>query len=367
MALPLYSASNRHPLSKIKYIIAVAAGKGGVGKSSVTVNLALALRRLGCRVGVMDTDIYGPSIRKMLPEDRPPMQKGNEILPAQCKGIKMISMAYFRSDEEASIMRAPIANGLISQFINNVVWGELDFLVIDFPPGTGDVQLTLAQQAHLTGAIMVTTPQDVAVMDVKKAMNLFYQVKVPIIGIVENMSYYEPLPDGVRLYPFGKDGGRRLAQEANVPLLGTIPLDPELCSSGDEGRSIFLQSHDGLKPIAQTFIALAENLIRDVEGIASKTRLPKISQSNPFTISIAWNDGNEQNYRLADIQKICACAHCVDESTGERIIDPNTVQADLRIVNMKVVGQYGLRFQFVSGCSTGIYSYERIRQLKALE
>lgn len=363
MPLPLYSNSDAHPLSKIKYIIAVAAGKGGVGKSSITVNLALALRRLGCRVGIMDTDIYGPSIRKMLPEDRAPIQKGQEILPAQCKGIKMISMAYFCPENEAAIIRAPIANGLISQFINNVVWGELDFLLIDFPPGTGDVQLTLSQQAHLSGAIMVTTPQEVAVMDVRKAMHLFHQVKVPIIGIIENMSYYQPFPHGEPVYPFGKGGGLRLAQETGVPLLGSIPLDPDLCRSGDEGQSIFLQDNGTQKPIVQSFMQLAENLIIDVEKIKLATQVPKVIQINPFTISIAWNGGKEQHFRLSEIQKICACANCVDENTGKRLVDPNTVKSDVQAVSMKIVGHYGLQFKFTSGCSTGIYSFERILQL----
>jgi Mrp family chromosome partitioning ATPase len=193
MPLPIFpneQTTAQPPLAGVKTILAIAAGKGGVGKSSVTVNLGLALKALGYQVGIMDTDIYGPSIRQMLPEEHLPTQKGNLIEPALCFGIKMISMAYFRKENEAVAVRAPIANSLIAHFIKNVNWGALDILLIDFPPGTGDIQLTLSQQANLTGAIMVTTPQEVAMLDVRKAMSLFEQVKIPILGVVDVFAGY---------------------------------------------------------------------------------------------------------------------------------------------------------------------------------
>jgi ATP-binding protein involved in chromosome partitioning len=263
--MPLQIFQPSAPLAAIKFVIAIAAGKGGVGKSSVTVNLALALQAQGFAVGIMDTDIYGPSIRKMLPEDRLPSQKGEVIQPALCSGIKMISMAYFRKDHEATAVRAPIANGLISQFIKNVAWGNLDFLLIDFPPGTGDIQLTLSQQANLTGAIMVTTPQEVAVLDVRKAIHLFEQVKIPILGIVENMSYYAFPQFSEPLYLFGRGGGERLAIEKGVPLLGEIPIDPILCDCGDKGHSLFALDPQHQKPITQAFITLAQKVVMQLE------------------------------------------------------------------------------------------------------
>ena len=226
MPLKMYTPHEGSTASSTRSVIAIAAGKGGVGKSTVTVNLGLALKQLGYKVGIMDTDIYGPSVRKMLPEDRMPLQRGSVIIPALCDGIKMISMAYFRKEHEAAVVRAPIANGIISQFIKNVDWGTLDYLLIDFPPGTGDVQLTLSQQANLTGALMVTTPQEVAVMDVRKAMHMFAQVKVPLIGVVENMSYYRHPKDGEIVHLFGQGGGERLARESGIPFLGAIPIDP---------------------------------------------------------------------------------------------------------------------------------------------
>lgn len=259
MPLPVYQPKiPTHPLSKIKFILAIAAGKGGVGKSSVTVNLALALKAQGHTVGVLDADIYGPSIRKMLPEDHLPAQKGELIIPALCAGIKMISMAYFRRDQEAAVVRAPIANGIINQFIKNVDWAELDFLLIDFPPGTGDIQLTLSQQANLTAAIMVTTPQEVATLDVRKAMNLFDGVQVPILGVVENMSYYVCPHSIDPIYIFGQGGGEQLAREYGVPFLGRIPLDPNLCHSSDKGLSIFASDPSDQQPVTQAFRHLAE-------------------------------------------------------------------------------------------------------------
>ena len=284
MPLPMYQPSDKSPLPDKMKVIAIAAGKGGVGKSSVTVNLALALKKLGYSVGIMDTDIYGPSIRKMLPEDSLPSQKGNVIIPAMCSGIPMISMAYFRKDHEAAVVRAPIANGVITQFIRQVEWGNLDFLLIDFPPGTGDVQLTLCQHANLTGAIMVTTPQEVAILDVRKAINMFDQVKVPILGIVENMSYYFHQKTSEKIYIFGQGGGKRLADEAGVPLLGTIPIDPELCVCGDMGQSIFAKDPESLTPSVKAFEALALNVIDHVSLLTSE------SSGNLSSFELQWKE-----------------------------------------------------------------------------
>jgi ATP-binding protein involved in chromosome partitioning len=269
MPLNMYQekTQNTSPMAQIKNTIAIAAGKGGVGKSTVTVNLALALQQLGHSVGILDADIYGPSIRMMLPEDRLPSQKGQDFIPAICRGIRMISMAYFRKEHEAAAVRAPIANGIISQFIQNVMWGPLDYLLVDFPPGTGDVQLTLSQKLNLSGAIMVTTPQEVALLDVRKAMHLFDQVQIPIIGIVENMSYYQHSPKDEKLYLFGKGGGERLARDYGLPLLGAIPIDPKLSSSGDKGESIFSLENSGEHISAQVFLSLAKQLVDHVSLI----------------------------------------------------------------------------------------------------
>lgn len=272
MPLKMYEEAQSKPPSKQKNIIAIAAGKGGVGKSSVTINLALALREQGFQVGVIDADLYGPSTRKMLPEDRYPSQKGQTIFPALCRGIQLISMAYFRNDHEATAVRAPIANGIISQFVKNVAWNDLDYLLIDFPPGTGDIQLTLCQQLQLSGAVMVTTPQEVAILDVRKAMHLFQQVHIPIIGVIENMSYFKNPVSSEKVFLFGQGGGEKLSREVGVPYLGDILISPLLCRCGDQGSSIFDQVGDEAEEVKKAFMHLAEQVVVHTEAIKAQNK-----------------------------------------------------------------------------------------------
>lgn len=260
MPLPMYTPKEHRPLAGVANIIAIAAGKGGVGKSSVTVNLAHALKNSGYSVGVLDADVYGPSIRRMLPEDQMPTQKNSLFYPAVSNGIKTMSISFFRRDNESTAVRAPVANGIITQFLSQVEWGVLDYLLIDFPPGTGDIQLTLAQKGQIMGALMVTTPQEVALLDVRKATHLFEQVNIPILGIVENMSYYT-LPGGKEVvHLFGKGGGERLASEFGVPFLGEIPIDPEICRCGDEGSPLGV-SGEQLTVGGKAFTDLARALV----------------------------------------------------------------------------------------------------------
>ncbi|MCE2982643.1 MAG: P-loop NTPase [Parachlamydia sp.] len=345
MPLPLVKSE-----SSPSRTIAIAAGKGGVGKSTITVQLAHALKRLGYAVGVLDADVYGPSIRKMLPEDQMPRQTGELIEPALCSGIKMISVAYFNKEQEGAAVRAPIANSLIQRFLNGVNWGPLDFLLIDFPPGTGDIQITLSQKAQLTGAIMVTTPQEVALMDVKKAMHLFEIVNIPILGILENMAGFysqegEPIPI------FGKGGGGRLAAEKGVPLLGEIPLDPSLCACSDLGKSLFIEQAESRT--CQALTQLGKNVAaycgQENDG---PLEIHTIAQKDNYTFSIVWNNGREQAYRLSDLQKECPCANCRENN---RALPLNSeVMADA----IRMVGRYALAIDYTSGCSKGIYSLD---------
>lgn len=256
MPLKMYSEASFGGISRVKHILAVAAGKGGVGKSTVAVQLAHALKNSGLHVGVLDVDIYGPSIRKMLPEDHAPSQKGNTLFPALSAEIRTMSIAYFRREEEATAVRAPIATRLVLQFIQQVDWGNLDYLLVDFPPGTGDIQLTLTQNMPLTGALMVTTPQEVAVMDVRKALHLFEQVQVPILGVVENLSYYLDPHSKEKVFLFGEGGGKRLSEACGVPFLGQIPVDPQLSRCGDQGTSLF-EANNADAPSADSFRKLA--------------------------------------------------------------------------------------------------------------
>jgi len=238
MPLKMYGQNQpRDSLEKTRNIIGILGGKGGVGKSTVTVNLALALSQRGRRVGILDADIYGPSIRHLLGDATPPKQEGDQILPAKTKGISVISVAFFQTEKEASIVRAPIANQIIDQFLGKIRWGTLDDLLIDFPPGTGDIQITLMQKARLNGAVVVTTPQEVALLDVRKSVQMCNRMDVPLLGVVENMSYF--LHQEERYALFGEGGGKLLADECGVPLLGQIPIDSELSRTGDEGVSLF--------------------------------------------------------------------------------------------------------------------------------
>jgi ATP-binding protein involved in chromosome partitioning len=276
MSLKMFQEDNKKN-RLAKNVIAIAAGKGGVGKSTVAVQLAHALTKRGNRVGILDADVYGPSIRRMMPEDRLPGKSGDYFTPGYSAGVAVMTMGYFRGESDAAAVRAPIANRVIGQFLKEVSWGELDYLLIDFPPGTGDIQLTLAQEANLTGAVMVTTPQQVSVMDVKKAMKLFGQVKVPILGVVENMSYLV-LADGTKAEIFGSGGGKTLAEESGVPFLGQIAIDPELCRSCDIGESLF--NKKGTRETCVRFFELADRIVKEViEGGANGSEINLVWQN----------------------------------------------------------------------------------------
>ena len=265
-------------LPQVKNIIAVASGKGGVGKSTVSTNLALGLKALGARVGLMDADLYGPSIPTMfgLSGKRPKVETlygQPKIIPLEAYGMPVISIGLIVEPEQAVVLRGPRLTGIIKQFINDTIWPELDYLVVDLPPGTGDIQLSLVQSVPVTGAVMVTTPQEVAVVDAVKAMNMFMlpSVNVPILGVVENMSWFTPeeLPNN-KYYLFGEGGGKKLAKMANTVLLGQLPLVQAVREAGDAGKPIVLEDH----PITQQAIMqIAENTARQV-AIRNEMKAP---------------------------------------------------------------------------------------------
>ncbi|MDQ3458480.1 MAG: Mrp/NBP35 family ATP-binding protein [Deinococcota bacterium] len=236
----------------VKNIIAVGSGKGGVGKSTVAANLAASLALEGARVGLLDADIYGPSQAKMFGlEGNRLMADGNKnILPLETMGIKVLSIANLVEDGQALTWRGPILHGTMQQFIKQTAWGELDYLIVDLPPGTGDVQLSLTQLTSVTGAVLVTTPQDVALLDVRRAYSMFRKTHVPVLGVIENMAYYE-LPDGERDYIFGEGGAKRFADSERLTLLGSVPLRRGLRESGDRGKPVVVASPD--TPEAQAF------------------------------------------------------------------------------------------------------------------
>jgi len=250
----------------VKHVIAVASGKGGVGKSTVSANLALALAHTGARVGLCDCDLYGPSIAHMFGTDeRPYATETNEIIPIKRHGLQLMSMGFLLDDDSPVIVRGPMATRYTQQFLRQCAWENLDYLILDLPPGTGDIQLTIVQTVALTGAIIVTTPQEVALIDARKAVGMFAKVNVPVLGLIENMSHFVCPNDGNIYHIFGKGGGEREAQKMGVPLLGQIPLEIQVRESGDEGKPIALlnpaehPASAAFHRIAPQVIALASN------------------------------------------------------------------------------------------------------------
>ena len=244
------------PIEGVRNLVAVASGKGGVGKTTVAVNLALALQRLGVSVGLLDADVYGPNVPIMLGTDEQPQALSErEILPVEVLGLKIISMGLLNPGDKPMIWRGPMLHSVMNQFLRSVVWGKLDYLIVDLPPGTGDVQLSLIQIVPVTGAVLVTTPSVVALADVRKAMEMFRQVNVDILGIVENMSFFSCPHCQGKIDVFGHGEGQRIAETYGVPLLGEIEIDPKIRIGGDTGKPIALLGEDA--PGAKSIYAMA--------------------------------------------------------------------------------------------------------------
>ena len=259
----------------VKNTVAVASGKGGVGKSTVTVNLAIALAQEGAKVGLMDADVYGPNDHIMLGASKQPLfSQDGKIQPISAHGIKLMSMGFLVEPEQALVWRGPMLHSVVRQFLNDVDWGDLDYLLIDLPPGTGDVQLSLAQSVPLTGAVMVTTPQDVALADVRKGVSAFEKLEVPILGVIENMSYFICPHCGERTEIFSHGGGRTAAEKWGVPFLGEIPLNPDIRSGGDAGTPITISKPDSVE--AKVFHELAKQVAAKVSVLNFGRKTPGI-------------------------------------------------------------------------------------------
>lgn len=386
-------------LSRVKYVLAVASGKGGVGKSTVTANLAAAIAHTGARVGVMDTDIYGPSMGIMFGiEDAPRVDQNKNIYPVDVQGLKVISMSMFTDANSAVIWRGPMVSQMVQTFLRSVMWGELDYLLIDLPPGTGDIALTLTQSAPLSGAVIVTTPQEVSLLDVRRGLKMFEKVSVPVVGIVENMSYF--VCDGCekKHYIFQQGGGSRTALTLGLPFLGELPLDPRVSKTGDNGQPIVMQFPDAdvskvyqkIASEVMTKLSIAKeqgellleyNLLwtdlkttadfaalnRDVLTLHkdthqttknSKPSGPEFFTSDPNGLLIGWNQGAETVYPLGDLRYYCPCASCVDEWTGERTIKREQIMAGVTPKRLFSVGRYAMGLEWSDGHKSGIYTYD---------
>jgi len=270
------NAPPKLPIPGVRNLIAVGSGKGGVGKTTVAVNLAIALAKLGNKVGLMDADVYGPNVPLMMGINQTPMAHGERIQPLESFGVKLMSMGFLNPGDKPLVWRGPMLHSVIQQFLRGVDWGELDYLVIDLPPGTGDVQLTLIQTAPITGAIVVTTPSAVSLEDARKAIHMFAQVKVEILGIVENMSYLVVPGTGQKIDVFGSGAGRLTATSMGVNFLGEIALDPDVRIGGDTGKPVASRDGDAR---AETFLQLARDVAARLEAIGPQMG-PKIEISD---------------------------------------------------------------------------------------
>lgn len=335
----LQDAQSTSNLNSVKTVLAVAAGKGGVGKSSVAVNMALALKGRGYKVGLLDADVYGPSLEQMLPKGMGPVENLEDpakLMPGLSLGIPFISVAHFK--KEASIVRAPIANQIIAQFLETVQWGELDFLIVDFPPGTGDIQLTLMQKGKISAAVMVTTPQIVSIIDVRKATQLFLKMKIPVLGVIENMSYF--VQEGKRFTPFGEGGGALLAKEFGIDLLGQIPIDPAISAAGDLGESLYEKGGPSIEAF-QTIVT----------KVLEKELVPPTFEVKGSSNALLIGKGKVS---LHELQKRCPCARC----KLQKKCDEN-----VSLLEFSLVGRYAIKVSFSSGCSRGIYPITLLEEL----
>jgi len=256
----------------IRNAIAIASGKGGVGKSTVAVNVAVVLAQSGANVGLLDADIYGPNVPTMMGVNQLPPPREGKLVPAEAYGVKLMSIGFLVKPDQPLIWRGPMLHSAIRQFLTDVVWGELDYLVIDLPPGTGDAALSLTQSLPLSGGVIVTLPQQVSLEDARRSLEMFRQLDVPIFGVVENMSYLE-LPNGTRMDIFGSGGGEKLAREAGVPFIGAIPIDPSVREGGDQGKPVVLTHPDS--PVARAFYHIAEDT-------AARISVAAMRQNNNF-------------------------------------------------------------------------------------
>ncbi len=273
--LPGQQLPQRQPIPGVKYLVAVASGKGGVGKTTVAVNLSLALAKLGYKVGLLDADVYGPNVPIMLGSTGEPMATPQQrIIPVQSQGIKMISMGLLNPGDKPVIWRGPMLHSVITQFLRSVEWGELDYLVIDLPPGTGDVQLTLIQTVEVTGAVVVTTPSTVALADVRKAIEMFRQVNVEVLGVVENMSTFACPHCGKAIDIFGHGEGAKTASEYGVPVLGEIEIDPRIRLGGDTGNPVAAQGESA--PAAQSLYRVAKAVVARLAEVATVSGGPSV-------------------------------------------------------------------------------------------
>jgi ATP-binding protein involved in chromosome partitioning len=359
---PAPSSVGRHVIevAGIKHMIAVASGKGGVGKSTTAVNLALGLKAIGLEAGILDADIYGPSQPRLLGlSGRPQVAKGNALRPMQGHGLKAMSMGFMVDEGTPIIWRGPMVVSALTQMLRDVEWGNLDVLVIDMPPGTGDVQLTMAQQVPLSGAIIVSTPQDLALIDARKGLNMFRKVDVPVLGIVENMSYFVCPKCGERSDIFGHGGAEAEALKLGVAFLGAVPLHMDIRVTSDEGRPIVASSPDSVQ--AQIFRDIAAKAWSELKGTA-RLGPPKLDIApDRGGLVVAFAGAKPFELSAEMLRVMSPSAEVQGHSPEQRVTVAQ--KRNVKIKELKPVGNYAVRIVFGDGHDTGLYSWSYLETL----
>jgi Mrp family chromosome partitioning ATPase/DUF971 family protein len=353
-------ASSENGLARVRRIIGVSSCKGGVGKSTVAVNLAFALARRGAKVGLLDADVYGPSLPTLIRLDNAALHSdGGMIKPLEHEGVKLVSFGYAVKEAQAAIMRGPMVSGVVTQLALGTAWGELDYLVVDMPPGTGDIQLTLTQKIPFNGALIVTTPQKLSFVDVVKGIEMFQAVKVPTLGVVENMSYFVCDNCKEKHTPFGTGALGRLAELYGIENTFAIPMQEEVSDSCDQGRPLVLDTPDS--ELARYYRAVADAAVREIERIENGAILtPEVRYEKNRGIVVSGVDGKERVIHPADLRRRCRCAGCRDEHTGEPILKPENVPENVIPLEIEKMGNYAVAIRWSDGHDSSIYPYERL-------
>jgi Mrp family chromosome partitioning ATPase/DUF971 family protein len=356
-------------LKDVEAILAVSSCKGGVGKSTVAVNLAYAIAGTGASVGIFDADVYGPSLPTLVsPDNTELFLRGELIEPLEYGGVKLMSFGYVPKAPggDAAIMRGPMVSQVINQLLTTSDWGRLQYLILDLPPGTGDIQLTLTQIVPITAALIVTTPQQLSFVDVVKGIQMFDKVKVPTIGVVENMSFFECPGCGTKHHLFGQGARRRLVEQFGIANSFEIPLIPDISRLSDLGKPMVLAEPQS--PAAALYRSIAESVIREVGRLREGAiQIPRLAFSPDRGIVVTLPNGRESAIRPAALRRKCRCALCVEEFSGRQIAKPEAIPDDVFPTSMQPMGNYAVAVVWSDGHSSSIFPYDIILTLAGLK
>ncbi len=346
--------ADKSGLEKVDSIVAIASGKGGVGKSTVAASIAMSLARDGYRVGLLDMDIYGPSIPTLFEHHGIGLSgdESNFVIPEQFEGLKVMSFGFWLGELPA-IMRGPMVTNYVQQFLHQVAWGELDYLFLDLPPGTGDVQITVTQSVQMDGAVIVTTPHVLSAADVGKAIKMFDKVNIPVLGVIENMSYFVAPDSGTRYRIFGEGAAERISTHYGLPILGELPISP----SEFGGPTV-------KSPRSKELERSVEQMIRELGRSRAGLTHPEILADRE-QVTLRWPDGDEHSVANRTLRAACQCAVCVDEFTGEQTLSEADIPADIHPQNVDSVGNYAVSIEWSDGHTTGFFPYDRIKELSS--